>query len=1470
MPPGGSGPPPGGSRGPDVAAVEWPVARLIGRCPTVQVSMGGVDVPCILDTGSMVTTVTRSFFEAKLRDQLGPTQACPWLRLKAANGLAIPYVGYVEVDMVVGGHSLPGVGVLITDPPGSEDPVTPGLLGMNVIQHCFQECWPRSGPTEVAFQWEPAWHRAFSACRRVQQLPEDGRLGQLRTLGTALSVAPGTIAWVPARCPHLSDASWPAVLLESGGDVAPLAPGLLVSSALLPVRDGVVWVPVANVGCHTALVTPKAILGEAFVPAAVQPTHSDYEVRLEGVEAEVRAVEVVSDSSAEVDFSEVDWSNLTAEQARQGQRLLAQYVDVFSQSEQDLGCTDLVQHEIPLTDTHPVRQRYRRLPPSQYEQVRQHIQELLANGVIRPSASPYASPIVLVQKKSGELRMCVDYRQLNARTLKDAYPLPRIEESLDALGGARFFSTLDLASGYNQVPVAESDRPKTAFCTPFGLYEFNRMPFGLCNAPGTFQRLMERVFGDQSLQSLLLYLDDIVVFSASFEQHLGRLQMVLERLRQHNLKLKLSKCRFFAQEVRYLGHVISASGVATDPEKTRAVADWPRPNTAREVRSFLGFASYYRRFVPDFARHAAPLHRLAAAATSGKRGVPPVAEMASGWSEECEAGFQALKASLVTAPVLAYADFSLPFVLDIDASYAGLGAVLSQEQGGRRRPIAYASRGLRPTERNMSNYSSRKLELLGLKWAVTEKFKEYLLGHRCIVYTDNNPLSYLQTAKLGATEHRWAAELALFDLEIRYRPGTANRNADALSRLPGSEVDSGPPLRTDGPAAARQVTALPTRTATELQQLQAGDPDIGEFLRWWRQGAPPTAAERSGQSWGVRRLVGQWERMTMQDGVLYRVVRPPGSAGVVRQLVLPSVLKGEVLRELHDRHGHQGRERTARLVAERCYWPGAHRDITAYCRDCERCILAKAVVPQVRVSPGHLEASRPLELVAIDFTLMERARDGREHLLVVTDVFSKFTQAFPTRDQKASTVAKVLTERWFYVYGVPERLHSDQGRNFESDLLRQLCSTYGIVKSRTTPYHPQGNGQCERFNRTLHDLLRTLPPEQKAHWPRHLPQVLFAYNTTVHGVTHTTPYELMFGRPAWLPVDHLLGREAGEATAEWVVEHQQRMRDVYERARAHLAAARARAENNAAVPSTTAWAPGTLVLQRSHPVGRNKIQDAWGPTVYKVLSPLDGQHRVYTIQPVDGSAPPKQVHRTELRVAPPQMRRPEVNPAVRVGVPGGGHQSESEDEDLDFGWIGEVVSRPWVHRPVPGSRMPSPQRAALVPVAPPRISGSPGGPCLSPTSGAPSPLREEAPPPSRVRPVRTTAGHHSNPHRLPRSAVAESPAVTSPLRGGSQSGGGCDGATRHGSEPGAGLLAREPEPEPVPGAQEAGPSVPEPEVFSAAVMAARESSCSADERLHARIGALVRAANERVLPCSGGVGWRLSAGPHRNECGLVR
>ena len=382
---------------------------------------------------------------------------------------------------------------------------------------------------------------------------------------------------------------------------------------------------------------------------------------------------------------------------------------------------------------------------------------------IRRFNSPWASPVVLVCKKDGSLRFCIDLRKLNARTIKDAYSLPRIEDALDSLNGACIFTSLDLKSGYWQVELDEASIPLTAFTVePLGFYECIRMPFGLTNAPATFQRLMESCLGDLHLEWCIIYLDDIIIFSKNPDDHLTWLRGVFERLAKVGLKLKPSKCEFFRSSLKYLGHIVSKNGIATDPRKIKAIQDWPRPKTVTEVRSFTGFTNYYRRFIKGYAKIARPLHEL----TSGENGKKKHSKVQ--WTDRCQESFDSLKQICSESPVLAYADYSKPFVLHTDASTMGLGAVLYQKQeDGKERVIAYASRTLNKAERN---YDAHKLEFLALKWAVTDRFHEYLYGATFEVFTDNNPLTYiLSTAKLDAMGHRWVASLGPYNFKLNYK-----------------------------------------------------------------------------------------------------------------------------------------------------------------------------------------------------------------------------------------------------------------------------------------------------------------------------------------------------------------------------------------------------------------------------------------------------------------------------------------------------------------------------------------------------------------------------------------------------------------------------------------------------------------------------------------------------------------------------
>ena len=404
----------------------------------------------------------------------------------------------------------------------------------------------------------------------------------------------------------------------------------------------------------------------------------------------------------------------------------------------------MLKHVIRLDNKIPFHERYRRIPPHQYEEVKNHLKEMLEIGAIRKSQSPWASAVVLVRKKDGALRFCIDLRKLNARTIKDAQTLPRIEESLDSLCGAVIFTSLDLKSSYWQVELDKDSIPYTAFTIgPLGFYECLRMPFGLTNAPAMFQRLMENCLGDLHLNWCIIYLDDIIIYSKTPEEHVERLEAIFKKLSSAGLKLKPSKCEFFKSQITYLGHIVSYEGIAADPKKIKAIQLWPRSETVTQVRKFTGLTNYYRKFIHNYVKIAKPLHQL----VSGEN--VKLKHTTVKWTEECEQSFLELKELCSNTPVLAYPDYTKNFKLYTDASENGLGAVLTQlKEDGKEQPIAYASRTLSKSERN---YDVHKLEFLALKWAITDRFHEYHYGGTFDVYTDNNPLTYiLTTAKLDA------------------------------------------------------------------------------------------------------------------------------------------------------------------------------------------------------------------------------------------------------------------------------------------------------------------------------------------------------------------------------------------------------------------------------------------------------------------------------------------------------------------------------------------------------------------------------------------------------------------------------------------------------------------------------------------------------------------------------------------------
>ena len=481
---------------------------------------------------------------------------------------------------------------------------------------------------------------------------------------------------------------------------------------------------------------------------------------------------------------------------------LRAFADVF---DDQLGYTDVIQHRIDTGSASPIRQYPCRLPFAYREEARNQVTEMLNQGVIQPSCSPWASPIVLVKKKDGKFRFCIDYRKLNAITKKDAHPLPRVDDLLDALNGSQYFSTLDLRSRYWQIGVAPEDREKTAFTTSDGLWEFVRLPFGVSGGPATFQRAIEIVLSGLTYDTCLCYFDDVIIPSSNLQQQCERLTTVLSRFRQHNLKVKASKCSFGASQVLFLGHIVSSQGVATDPKKTAAVSELSEPKNITELRAFLGLAGYYRRFIPNFASIASPLVELT------KKGSKFV------WSAKQHDGFQMLKFLLCKAPILAYPQLDHPFILQTDASDLGLGAVLTQlDSRGCERVISYASRSLSDREKA---YSTTEKEALAVVFG-TDHFRSYLLGRKFTIITDHSALRWLNSVELKGRLARWVLHLQEYSFDIQHRSGSSHGNADALSRLPlpNEEVS---------PSQSCYTTMIP---GYNLQQAQIDDMHISKII----------------------------------------------------------------------------------------------------------------------------------------------------------------------------------------------------------------------------------------------------------------------------------------------------------------------------------------------------------------------------------------------------------------------------------------------------------------------------------------------------------------------------------------------------------------------------------------------------------------------------------------------------------------
>ncbi|XP_028254301.1 uncharacterized protein LOC114429891 [Parambassis ranga] len=924
--------------------------------------------------------------------------------------VSYPYRGYVVVDLeypaeVVETRRNVTVLALICPSPGAGDQ-TPVIVGTNAshVRRLVDQCKDKAEVMRalgfrVSVKEDPVTPEGVTAA-----VPEDDEAGCVRWMG------PGPLLLLPEGDTQvvcnveLKTPIEQEILMMDSSPAATLPADVFVHSMVVPseaLEVNSFRVLVKNDSPREIAIPVGTVMGSIF--------HIDSVATLPPKE------KVSPDFDASmINFGDSPISEQWKNRLRQK---LAQKSDVFSTHEWDVGLARGVEHRIRLADSRPFRQRSRRLAPADIEDVRKHLQDLLQAGIVKESRSPYASPIVVVRKKSGAVRMCIDYRLLNTRTIPDQFTTPCIEDALNALTGSQWFSVLDLHSGYYQIAMSVEDKEKTAFICPLGFFQFERMPQGITGAPATFQRLMEKAVGDMNVLQVLVYLDDLIVFGKTLEEHEERLLKVLDRLGEVGLKLSVDKCQICLPRVKYLGHIVSAEGVAPDPDKIEAVTAWPMPVNLKTLQSFLGFCGYYRRFIQNYSAIVRPLTDLTkgyAPTQKSKKLVPDATKVymkesepfGQRWDKSCTDAFHKIIDCLTHAPVLAFDNPQQPYILHVDASLKGLGAVLYQEHPEGMHPVAFASRKLSTAERN---YPIHQLEFLSLKWAVVDKFHDYLYGARFTVCTDNNPLTYvLTTAKLNAVGHRWLAALSTYEFDVQYRPGRQNVDADLLSRNMTDVAEDGwvtiPPsgVKTvcqracilesphSVPIYAAQLGvssqcvpelyACPTHLELRslellprerLRKAQEDDESIGPAIQAIKSGHWADETTDNPELARLRREAG---KLSVRNGLLYRFSKRP-SGEEVSQLLLPSEFREMVMRAMHDDLGHLGQERTVDLLRSRFFWPKMSVDVEQYIRNCGECVTHKTL-PQ-RAAPLHqITSCGPMDLVCMDFLSMEPDSKG--------------------------------------------------------------------------------------------------------------------------------------------------------------------------------------------------------------------------------------------------------------------------------------------------------------------------------------------------------------------------------------------------------------------------------------------------------------------------------------------------------------
>ena len=1242
------------------------LVSLVGEKPLVNVNLQGEDVEGLLDSGSQVSMCDDEYAKEKfpgvemiaVEEFVKSEQKFSNLKITTANQSEINVKGVIVLDF--GTKDNPGlfqVPFLV-----SSDKISRPIIGYNVMEYFVRNFSEKvEMPTELASVLEGVEmmtnEKAATVASIISEGGENTEISREAKVSKTLTIP--SKSSLKVRC-KVKDFNF-SNNFNKPVTFAPLEELCLENDLVFfetvdlmkrgrKFIDVVVYnpSPVGVVVMKGTVIGTVSDVGAAFS----LPLFPDL---VENVE--VNGVQVEDGEEKELEF---DLEGLDPEQKVEAEKLLLEEKAIFSRSKNDIGHIPDFQLKIELVDNIPVNEAYRKIPKQLYDEVKNHVNNLLANGWIRRSHSPYSSPMVCVRKKDGGLRLCIDFRRLNRKTIPDSQPIPRIQDILDDLGGNRWFSTLDMSQAYHQGEVHEDSRKFTAFSTPWSLYEWIRLPYGITNAPPAFQRFINDTLYGLRDKVCIAYLDDVLVYSKTFQEHKVNLRKVLRCLAAKGIKLNLSKCVFFKQEVKYLGRLISEHGYRPDPENTKALDRCKEPpRNVGELRTLMGFLGYYRTYVKDFSRKLHCVYNLLKVKEGKKQ---TNSKTLIEWKPEHQKAIVEVIEYLKSPAVISYPDFLHPFVVHCDASETGLGAVLYQKVDEKLNIVSFASRTLSPAEKNYFLHSG-KLEFLALKWCITEKFHDYLIhGRPFEVITDNNPLTYVLTsAKLNATGQRWVNQLANYQFSIRYRAGKTHIDADYMSRHPvdqlkvvetvadtGLEVEDvnvvlSESCRTPHGVVVQQlnVEMLSVEeqsglriSSEDMMEAQRTDEVIKPVYEILLKGGSLSKAERKQLGRDTNILLKQLKKLSILDGVLVRKTKS------FNQIVLPKKFHSIVYSELHEKLGHVGSEKVIELARPRFYWPRMSNHINFYVRNQCKCLIAKKPnrADRAPLVPVTQDASFPFEWVSVDFLHLDRAKNGFEFALIVTDHFTRFTQIYGTKKNSALAAADKIFNEYIPHYGFPLRFHSDQGKEFCNRLHTRLQQLAGVKASRTTPYHPQANGQVERVNRTVINMLKTLGEKEKQNWKAFLPKLAFAINTTVNKSTTFSPYFLMFGRSPILPIDLIFGIEPRTEAEKmrpsfqkFVEEWQSSMKQAFDvvRRRAEKSAEVGKRGYDRKVHGADIEVGDRVLVRNREKGGTGKLRTHWENRIYVVVE-RNPNVPVYTLRPESGKQTVKRVHRNDI------------------------------------------------------------------------------------------------------------------------------------------------------------------------------------------------------------------------------------------------